>query len=77
MLALSLSLVLPLLSPSAEPQRQGRHEPPGPSVVEPIEGERIVWYGTLQQGRAIAKETGRPILLISAAPSCHGVPGVW
>lgn len=78
MIALSLCLALPLLAPSAELQRTGRVEAkPGPGVVDPIVGERIVWYGSLKQGQAIAAETERPILLISAAPSCRGVPGVW
>lgn len=77
MLSLSLSLLFPLFALSAEPQRSERVAPSGPSLVEPIEGERIVWYGTLKQGRAIAAETQRPILLISAAPACRTVPGVW
>lgn len=37
----------------------------------------IAWYGTWSQGRAEAERTGRPILLMSAAPQCHGVPGMW
>ena len=39
--------------------------------------ERIAWYSTLKQGLAVAKTTGRPILLISAAPHCHGISGIW
>lgn len=38
---------------------------------------RIAWYGTLSSGLEVAKDTGRPILLVSGAPQCHGVPGVW
>lgn len=38
---------------------------------------RIAWYGTLEGGRAAAKATDRPILLISGAPHCQLVPGVW
>ena len=38
---------------------------------------RIGWYGTLQSGLAAAKRTGRPILLVSGAPHCHGVSGIW
>ena len=38
---------------------------------------RIGWYGDLQKGLAEAKRSGRPILLISAAPHCVGVPGMW
>ena len=37
----------------------------------------IAWYGTWERGLAAAKSTGRPILLISAAPQCHGVSGLW
>ena len=38
---------------------------------------RIAWYGTLKSGLAEAKRSGRPILLVSAAPHCTGVPGIW
>lgn len=38
---------------------------------------RIAWYGNLANGLAEAKRSGRPILLISGAPACLGVPGVW
>lgn len=38
---------------------------------------RIAWYGTLESGLAAAKRSGRPILLISGAPHCHGVSGIW
>lgn len=37
----------------------------------------IQWFATLESGRREARRTGRPILLVSAAPSCAGVPGVW
>ena len=38
---------------------------------------RIAWYGDLEAGLAEAKRSGRPILLVSGAPHCLGVPGVW
>ena len=38
---------------------------------------RIAWYGDLQQGLNEAKRSERPILLVSGAPHCLGVPGVW
>jgi|TARA_B100001971_G_C17711391_1_gene296659 hypothetical protein len=38
---------------------------------------RIAWFGTLKQGLAVAEATKRPILLISAAPHCNGVSGIW
>ena len=39
--------------------------------------ERIAWYSSVKQGLAVAKTTGRPILLVSAAPHCHGISGIW
>ena len=37
----------------------------------------IQWFATLDSARAEAKRTGRPILLVSAAPHCSGVSGIW
>ena len=37
----------------------------------------IAWYGVLKDGFAEAKRTGKPILLITAAAQCGGVPGMW
>lgn len=37
----------------------------------------IVWFANVDQGLAEAQRTGKPILLVSAAPHCAGVPGVW
>ncbi|MFT7631661.1 MAG: hypothetical protein ACI87E_002700 [Mariniblastus sp.] len=45
------------------------------------DGERIpsgiAWYGVLADGVAEAKATNRPIFLMSAAPQCAGIPGMW
>jgi len=38
---------------------------------------KIAWYGQLQDGLAEAKRSGRPILLVSAAPQCQNVSGMW
>ena len=38
---------------------------------------RIAWYGTWEGGLSEAKRSGRPILLVSAAPHCHDVAGIW
>ena len=38
---------------------------------------RIAWYGTLKSGLAEAERSNRAILLVSAAPHCTGVPGIW
>ena len=37
----------------------------------------IAWYGVLQDGLQEAKRTDRPILFLTAAPQCNGVPGMW
>jgi hypothetical protein len=37
----------------------------------------IPWFATWESGLAEAKRTGKPILLVSAAPSCGGVSGIW
>jgi len=50
---------------------------PGPGVVNPAKGDRIAWFGTWEAGLAEAQRTKRPILLVSAAPQCHEVPGIW
>lgn len=39
--------------------------------------EGIGWIPTWDQGVAEARLTNKPILLMSGAPSCGGVPGVW
>jgi len=38
---------------------------------------RIAWYGTWDRAKAEAKRLNRPILLVSAAPHCHNVSGLW
>lgn len=37
----------------------------------------IAWFGVWSDALAEAQRTNRPILLMAAAPSCQGVPGVW
>lgn len=37
----------------------------------------IAWYGTWKVGAKAAVESGKPILLVSAAPHCHNVSGIW
>ena len=46
-----------------------------PSSKKVVSG--IAWYGVLQDGLAEAKRTGKPILFITAAAQCSGVPGMW
>jgi hypothetical protein len=48
-----------------------------PAAKETAGGGGIQWFTRLKDGLAEARRTGRPILYLSAAPSCGGVPGVW
>lgn len=49
---------------------------PALAGVDPLP-RKIAWYGTLDTGLQVATRANRPILLISGAPHCHGVPGIW
>jgi hypothetical protein len=67
----------------------GRPEKPGrpPDKPEPEEANQgqapgaaragIQWFATWEGGLKEARRTGRPILLVSAAPHCAGVSGTW
>jgi len=66
------------------PDRPGRPEPP--DRREPPDDQQSVnhakpgaiqWFATWESGTKEARRSGRPILLVSAAPHCAGVPGVW
>ena len=46
---------------------------PGSEKVVP----GIAWYGVLEDGFKEAERTGKPILFITAAAQCNGVPGLW
>jgi len=46
-----------------------------PSSKKVISG--IAWYGVLQDGLDEARRTGKPILFITAAAQCGGIPGMW
>jgi hypothetical protein len=37
----------------------------------------IQWYSMWHSGVREAAQSHRPILLVSAAPHCAGVPGMW
>lgn len=39
--------------------------------------EKIQWYASWEMGLRQARSSGRPILLIAAAPHCHNVSGIW
>jgi len=48
-----------------------------PAQEDSAKHEKIAWHGTWKGGLAEAQRTGKPILLVSAVPQCHSVPGVW
>ena len=58
-------------------------QPPKKEGKGPLEIERssvkggIQWFATWESGLREAGRTGRPILLVSAAPHCAGVSGIW
>ena len=54
----------------------GAAEDPTPPAAPPPPAS-IQWFGTWKQGAAEALRTGRPILLLAAAPQCHGISGIW
>jgi anti-sigma factor RsiW len=37
----------------------------------------VAWFATWESGLREAQRTGKPILLVAAAPSCAGVSGIW
>lgn len=51
--------------------------PEGDQTKLDWDGGGIQWYATWKQGLAEAQRSGRPVLLVSAAPHCSGVSGVW
>ena len=67
-------LVLALSIMNTAALAQGFGPPPGP--IPSAQGG-IVWYGTLRTGLAEARRLNRPVLLMSAAPHCHNIPGIW
>ena len=55
----------------------GKVGPPPKKDGEQANTGGIQWFTTWESGRAEAGRTGRPILLVSAAPHCAGVSGIW
>ncbi len=47
------------------------------ATVATAASPKIAWYGKLEDGLAEAKRSNRPILLVSAAPQCQNVAGMW
>jgi hypothetical protein len=81
--AIALAAVLIAASPALAQERGGRRGGPGgpppllPTEPLPADAAKIAWHGTWTEAQAEAKRTGRPILLVAAAPHCHNISGVW
>ncbi len=62
------------------PGEPGGNRPARPGADDeekgPVTGG-IQWFSTWQSAKAEAARTGRPILLVAAAPHCAGIPGIW
>ena len=72
---LTLMLTVSLFAAGAPSDRAAEGTAVRPTVE--TTGSAIAWFGTWRAAAAEAKRTGRPIFLLSAAPQCHGVSGVW
>ena len=78
MLGLGWTVIL-TLTPIQLRAEENPHDnrPPAAIVRHLATTEKIAWYGTLATGLEMAESMNRPILLISGAPHCQGVPGLW
>lgn len=70
-------LLIPMLLPLAAAQGPGRQAPSHEVSLQGTREPGIAWFGLLEEARAEAKRTGKPLFLMSASPSCSGVPGMW
>ena len=77
--AASISLASLFLCAPALAQRAPRGGGPETRTAATTtkDGAIIQWYATLDRGLAEAKRTGKPIMLVSGAPHCAGVSGMW
>ncbi len=57
--------------------KKGKDGPPKDGQAKTDDRGAIQWYATWESGRREALGTGRPIMLVSAAPHCAGVSGTW
>lgn len=63
--------------------RRGHRPPMGPppwadrDETMPRVLKGIQWFATWESGLREAQRTGWPILLVSGAPHCAGVSGIW
>lgn len=75
-LSMFFALALPSLAASAPlpaSQESFAEEAPQGAVLP----ERIVWYTDWGQALEEAGRSGRPLFLMSGAPRCRDVPGLW
>ncbi|MGE4619111.1 MAG: hypothetical protein AAEJ04_04800 [Planctomycetota bacterium] len=68
-------ILLPLLVTPAEATGSQPRAQAGDQITEYPAG--VAWWGTWEGALAEGQRTEKPILLLSAAPQCHGVPGIW
>ena len=77
-LAVAMAMALLIQSPASAQLAPPKGETYGGSVPD---SKKVVsgfaWYGVLDDGIEEAKRTGKPILFITAAAQCSGVPGMW
>ena len=64
-----------LKGPKDGPTKGKEKAAPVGQSLPPANG--IQWFATWKAGLAEAQQTGKPILLVSAAPHCAGVSGIW
>ncbi len=72
----AILVAIALMSSTANAQNS---PPKGPSYGGSVSDSKtvapgIAWYGVLQDGFDEAKRSGKPILFVTAAPQCGGVP---
>ncbi len=72
--AIALTIGITAYSCAQPPRGRG---PGGAAKQSTDMTPQIAWFGVLKEGLAEAKQTGKPILLVSAACQCAGVPGMW
>jgi hypothetical protein len=73
-----LILALLTLAAPAVPAQSRRGSAPGMPENEIVNREsRVAWYSVWEDAKNEAARSGRPIMLMSAAPRCNEVPGMW
>ena len=68
----SLESARPPLGPGGERPNERRD----PTMKEASTGG-IQWFATWESAKEEAARTNKPILMVSAAPHCAGVSGIW